>query len=858
MLSLLRTLSLRHVRRHRARTLLLGFSVSLGVAAWVAGSALDRALESALQAAASPMAGAADFQIQNGDLGVPKALAVLLRTVPGVRKVRPVVVQRVLLPEQRGQSAVLVGVDLLAERGVGSDLGLTVREASPSAFLRAALLKQSPVLVGASLDKTLTRSPPGLALLAGGKPHRFTPVGVIEATGPASALGGYVLVTDLESAVAVGERPDIVTRIDVVLEPNADRAAVRAQLEKWTAGLGRVLVPDAAGLRVGDVLGGLRTAFALCGAGALGLGFVVMAGTLSVGAAERRREVGVLRSLGADRRQIRHLFLGEAAVLGAAGAAVGLPLGWGLARLCCGPMLTVLSDVFLPLHARAPDLDLRTAAAGVIAGVTTAVLAALLPAARAAAVEPIEALSSAPATTRWSRRSSWGAALAAWGLAGLWFHWGDRLAPLTGILGALVLLAIGTIVALPVAVSLAAWLLRPLAERAFGLPGRLAADHVVRTPGTAGLAVASLAAGVALILQTGGVIHGNQIAVRDWLDRCIVGDLFVTSGGPLSASGQVLAMRDDTGDRIETDVPGARVVPMRFRYVNWPHQGREDRILLLALDAPRYYDINLARRPLLADLDLYRRLSEPGTAIVSENFASLYHVREGDAITLPGVTGPVALRVVGAVADYSCSRGTVIVDRQQHRLELNAGEVDVFSVSLPPTAPPAETARRLLQLPWAAEQAVVALTRDTLRHHVLGMVDRLYGIAYVQEFVAALVAALGVATALLVSVLQRRRDMGLLRAVGATPGQAGAVIVCEALLMAFIGAGLGLAIGVALEWYVLRIVLPAETGFAFPVRIPWANAASACGLAAVGALAASIAPALSVTKAQITEAIACE
>ena len=140
-------------------------------------------------------------------------------------------------------------------------------------------------------------------------------------------------------------------------------------------------------------MAGPRVGFSLCGAGELGLGLFLVYNAMSVGVAERRREVGILhRTLGADQGQIWRLFLGEAAVLGMLGAGLGLPLGWGLARLCLGPMLRILSDVFLPLHAQGTGFDARTALGGVAAGVATTLLAALVPTARAALEPPLEAM----------------------------------------------------------------------------------------------------------------------------------------------------------------------------------------------------------------------------------------------------------------------------------------------------------------------------------------------------------------------------------------------------------------------------------------------------------------------------------
>src|SRR5262249_30987986 len=122
---------------------------------------------------------------------------------------------------------------------------------------------------------------------------------------------------------------------------------------------------------------------------------------------------------------------------------------------------------------------------------------------------------------------------------------------------------------------------------------------------------------------------------------------------------------------------------------------------------------------------------------------------------------------------------------------------------------------------WGAEHALVVLTQGKLREHIKGIIRRLYGLAYSQEIVVGLVAALGVVMALLISVLQRRRELGLLRAVGATRAQVLRSVLAEAALMGALGTVIGLAIGIPLEWYCVKVILFEEAGFLFPFHVPW-------------------------------------
>src|SRR5262249_50880040 len=155
-------------------------------------------------------------------------------------------------------------------------------------------------------------------------------------------------------------------------------------------------------------------------------------------------------------------------------------------------------------------------------------------------------------------------------------------------------------------------------------------------------------------------------------------------------------------------------------------------------------------------------------------------VNTGDTITLPGPEGPVPLRVLGIVPEYSWSRGTILVDRTFYAAAFHDSLVDTVHVFVKPDEHDAAAAKVKA---YADSQALVTVTRMEFSYMVTGFIRRLYTLAYMQQVAIGIVAALGVVMALLISVLQRRRELGLLRAVGATQGQVLYTVLAEATLM---------------------------------------------------------------------------
>lgn len=857
MLSLYRTVSIRHWSRYRLRGALVLLSIALGVAACVATSVLDANVETAFQRSATPLAGFADLYVSNGDAGVPRRLADQLAQVPGVLSAKPLVIQRVALPDLGYRAALLLGIDVSAEEE-STYWTVTTRELTTRDFSRTVIFRQKTVVVDHELEQTLPAESDTVQVLIGGQTNYLRRVGVIRVHDPAAAFAGNVLVLSCHDAAELLGRPDLVSRIDLNLEPEADREQVHQRLAAVLAGKARLATPEEHGRWVEEMLVGLRLGLRFCGVGTLLVGLFLVANVLAVSAAERRRDIGILKSVGAQPWQIGALFGGEAAVFGLVGGILGLPLGLGSARFGLCPVQHLLSDVFLPVQTGPMEVKSWTLLSALAAGVCTALLAAAIPALKVGSVHPIESLRRLPPPPcRYGQISKIVVvfALLACGSGYLVLNYSPSR---FGSFGNLILVLLASLLATPfLALTMARGLQRG-ARRWLGTPARLAIDNVIRCPRRTGLVTTTLAAGVALFVQTSGFIASNEKALRSWVEQSLSGDLYVTSGGPLSVSGQNLPMGEGIRRQLEEVCPEAQVVPVRFRYLDWQRGGTPTRILLCAFDAERFINANKDRAPTLPQANLFRRLGEEGTALVSKNFAALYDVHEGDTISLPGAEGPVALRVLGAVEDYTCSRGTVMVDRDRYRHEFDAHLIDTFTLYLPPGADVERVRQRLQNSPLATEQAFCLLTRDALRGHILGMVLGLYRLAYVQEILVAVVSLLAMVTALLLSVLHRRRELGLLRAVGATPQQVFHSVLAEAVLMATLGTAAGLAVGIPLEWYTVRILLFAETGTLLSMRFPWTTTATILVLMLISAALASLLPALRTGRMRIAEAIGQE
>ncbi len=861
MLALTRTLTFRYLGQRRSRALLVVLSIALGVAALVATRSLNETLSRVARGAGTPFAGGRDLVVVNGQAGLPASIADELDAagIPGLRRAWPFTIGRTLVPELAGDGVLILGMPLRAGRDGSADTpGVSITwTAGPLDLLRLTASGRTPAVVGSSLARKLSGNgaADGFHLRLADHELAVAPVGTVSFGGEAAALGGDVALLPLDAAdqLIFPLRPGYATRINLWLDADADPAGVLSRAKEVVGDRAEVRTTDADNDATRDVAAGLEMGVALLGMAALVVGLFLVYNVLSVSVAERRRDIGILRSSGATRLQIVGLFLGEGGILGVSGAALGLPVGVALSWLALRLVRGTLSNAFaLEFDAVPLQTSPATLLLAATSGAATALLASLVPALSAALEEPADAVRRVPA----ARRAALlvfhvlvCCLLAAGGVAGVACR--DRLPPRVGAYAGVTLFLLTAFAATPLLSGAIGRALQPVARRLFAIEGRLAADNLVRSPGRTGLVIAALAVTCALLIMTSGFIGSTEQTLISWIDDQIAADLFVTCGGTFGTGGQMVPMSEEVGRRLRARPDVEAALPVRLYGLDF--RGRIVAMIVLDSDAFR---AGGGDRTLARNLARYPEIRRPGTVLLSENFAKLYGYGVGDSVTVGGPDGPLKLEAIGVVPDYTWNRGTLIVDRAWFRKTYGDDQVDVYDVWLRPGADP-EGVRGEITRAGGADRLVVQTRRD-LRREVSTTLNRVYSVAYAQQGVIGMVALLGVVSALFISVLQRWRELGLLRAVGASRGQVLRSVVAEATLMGAVGAAIGFGVGILLEWYVLQILLPDDAGWVFPLHVPWRSAGLVVGTSVILATIVGLLPALQAARLRIPEAVAYE
>lgn len=835
----LRLLSLRYFRRHRLRTLLALGSIALGVGAFLAMAALNRGVLESFEQTARARAAGADAIVQAGRAGVPTALADELRALPGVRAATPYVLRPVDLAIEEAASAtrrnvLLVGVDVAALPDELLPFPRAVAKAldSPIATLLAGAV---PIALPRALadgwrhaDGRAVAVGDVLQLTAGGPPRPVRVAVIVDPAEHAKVPRGVAL-----AATTVGARLADALRLvpgggtadacllwfapAVAAAEGSGRAALEERVRAVLDGRAELLDPAEQAHEYDATLGSFRIALRFVALLSLVIAAFLVHSTLAMALAERRRELSIVRCLGLAAAPLRALLIAEAAVIGASGALLGLPLGRVLAHAMGELFWGTVGQTFdrIDVVLRAPSLG--EASLGVAAGVVAALIAVLPPTFAVARQPPLAGWVEARGETRTpAARSRRGAqvALLLLAVAALLYAGHGFALPHAGY-GVVALLIGALALGAP---ALLRGLLRgvgPALLRLGGVAARLARDHCRRAISQSALTVVAIALGFGLVFSTDLLVKSYVRLLERWFTANVGEDLLVM-GRDFVGSGLMGSDFPQALNRDLAAIPGV-LHSHGLRFSRITHEG--ERVLLFAFDAGGPPEAGTPEF-VAGDRTDEGALARGEGCFVSEGFARRFGKWRGATVTVASAGGSLPLPVLAVVEDYLWPRGSIWVDDDLYRRAFHDEMVQEFALTLDGSRPLADVQRDVAAAIAGNPDALVADAHQ-VQQDVMGIVARYWSLLLAQEGLAVAVAFLGTLHALLVSVLLRRRELALLRALGTPLVLVARMLRTEGALLGFAGGVMGVAFGLAAAAIALRLISLEEMGFAVPLAWSW-------------------------------------
>ena len=774
----------RHARQ-RARTLLSVLGVALGVALGYGVHLVNSAAVEDLAAGVRAIAGEADLEVRGGRGGFAESVYVALARVPGVALSSPMLeLEAGLAPGEDGRAGTLrvIGLDPLR----ASLLQPQLFAAQPQQT--AELLRPDTVLLTPDAARALRLGKGGrLQLVVGLAPVEFEVAGTLS---PTSAHGAAAL-TDIATAQWRLGRLGELNRVGIRLAPGADREKVRQDIA--------ALLP--AGVHVSPVETGERSGAALSRAYRVNLNVLALVALFTGGflvfsaqaleVARRRGEHALLRVLGLERAGLARLVLAEAAAVGAAGAALGLALGYAFAILAVrasgGDLGAGMFRGLAPQVAFAPGAALAYLAAGI----SVAVAGAWLPALEAARTPPAQALKAGDEQRLFARAVSLKPSAVLLAAACVLAF----LPPLDGLpLGgyaAIACLLVGGVLLMP-RLSQKVFDALPLGGSASTV---LACAQLRGAPGQAMVSLAAIVASFSLMVAMAIMVASFRNSVSQWLDTLLPADLYLRT----THAGETAFVEPRFEERVKRLPQVARAEFLRSARITL--DPARPAVALLARDVP---EAGLARALPLVGAAYERRDDDPPPAWVSEAVAQLYGHAPGMRVQLPLAGQPQEFVVAGIWRDYARQHGAIVIERNAYARLTGDARANDAALWLAPGARAADAVRAIRRL-HGAEFLEFAQPGE-IRAISMSIFDRSFAVTYAMEAVAVLVGLAGLSSALGAIVLARRREFGVLRHLGMTRREVGRMLAAEGVLLALLGAAAGLVLGALISLVLIYVV----------------------------------------------------
>jgi putative ABC transport system permease protein len=833
---------------HKLRLLLTTASIALGVAFLAGTLVLTDTMGLAFTQLFGKVSAGTDAVVRTeapytssegiGTSRAPIAASVLtdVSGVEGVRVAEGSVSGYALLTDNDGKAilsqggAPNMGYSMAADEDLRGDVDLRSGEAPDGAdevAIDATSAEENDIELGSTID-----------VLFQGPAQEFTVVGTVGFGGEKNLGGTTSAYFDTATAQKHLGEPGVFDSINVSAEKGVSQqelaAGLAAVVPDGTEAVTGATVAQENSDAVKEDLKFVGILFLIFAAVALFVGSFIIWNTFTMIVTQRSRETALLRAIGATRRQVMRSLLLEAVMIGAAASTIGIALGVVVAK-----GLQSLMDVMgFSLPSTSLQLELRTVVVSLLVGTLITVLAALVPARRATKVLPVEALrESTPGAEGPSRRRGFiGVTVLGLGaigmLAALYADAGMKVFGL-GLVAAM----IGVMIALPLAVRpLAALIATPLRFR--GIPGELAKQNATRNTRRTSATAAALMIGLTLVVSMGVFASSLKASFGDVLSDNTNADLYVAT-----SSTQAPGFSPEVTKAVQ-DVEGVDQVSAS----GWG-QARFDKVdgSFSSVDPTNAEEVmNLeVSEGSIADLG-------KSGVVVGRTAATANGWEMGDTITAEfAASGAHELHVVGIYEGKGWIGDDFILSNHQQNAFAGPQLVSAALVTLAASADTAEV-QDAIEAALADHPDAQVLDQEGFEKVATGFIDQLLAFMTVMLLLAVLIALLGIVNTLALSVFERTRELGLLRAVGMTRGQVRAMVRWESAVISLIGAVTGAALGIGIGLALSQILK--DEGIK-SISVPVLQICVYVALAAVAGVLAAIGPARSAAKVDVLKAV---
>lgn len=809
---------LRHLFRHPLLTLGNVLGIALGVAVFLAIQTGNRASGRAFAAGVDLVSGKAQAELRAPGRGLDETVFPAWRDAPEVEAATPMVEGFATLPGRPGEFVRLLGVDLFSvapfqtaafkpEAWSGFDADRFLSRPG-QLVVSAPVARDLGWVAGQSVELEVNGRRTMADVL------HIVPDSAIEGSAGAGS-GERAVLLDIAWAQEMLDQRGRLQAIQFLLrEPDQLDVFLGGAAARYPVPPGATLAaPSSRTRQIQTMVEGFQLNLNALAMVSMLVGVFIVFNTIGASTVRRRKEIGILRAMGASRAMVAWHFLLEAMVLAVPGVLLGLWAGHHLAGALVAGIAETLSSRYLLTRIDGAPFDSTAATLAAGYGFAATLLGAWWPAREASRVDPVLALNPGHMLDPPGEHH------------GTWHRWCLGFVLATPVFSSLALLrwpvlafaaCLTCVLAFACLVPAAArFLTRSLDHLLRGRGGmvHLGTEAFARSLHRTGVTMAALLASISMLVGVSTMVGSFRQSVDDWIAGSLDADLYLSP-----AANETLGMRsffpEEALRRLDArgDLQGRQ--DYREEPLDLPDFGPT---ILTAVHPDRAGKFAILETN---ENDPFAAFARPDRLFVNESFARKTRVGPGDHLRVPTPSGDVAMRVVAVFRDYSDDRGRIFMHHGEFARLWNDHRIHSVAYRIAPgqdaSAIVPELRARLADL-----GAFSIYTRASLRERILGIFDQTFAVTSVLRAISFGVAVIGIGLAMLILVLERAREICLLRSLGAQAGQVVGIHLVQAAWIGLVAALLGGACGLTLAVLLVKVVNPAFFGWTIPPRPDW-------------------------------------
>ena len=836
----LSSLALRNLGTRKSRTFLTIAGVVLGVAVILATTIANRSTIQAFGDMIDSITGKADFWINGASsAGFSENKLSLVSRIDGVEQANPGISRGSTLRNGRHRETVQVaGIDPRVDRKLRQfklATGRFIKKDEFAALVPIGLAKKSKIKVG---DR--------VTLVGSESPRSFIVSGLLKEEGAGRFGSGKAVFIPLSAAQRIFGMEGKLNYIDAKAEPGRSAKRVGERISKRLGSSFVVERPENRVDAISQMLRGLTVGLSFFGTIALFVGAFLVYNTFAMVVVEQTQELGMLRSLGGSRGQVARLILTQAGIIAVFGSILGVGAGIALAKL------------LLRYMARTVQMPIETLSIpyggliwAVVIGIIVTLAAALQPALLAGRISPLAAIR---VRARQSSKKGTLIRLIASFLA-IAFAVAVSFLPDAEGFGRYASLAVplheagdfmfllGAALIIPSLVGPLGYLFSLPMKVLFGDTGKIAAANLRKNPGRTAATVSAVMITLAMLISVGGMVGSFRVSVDRWVDKSLGADVFVSSQ-TLSSSFNKKFVNKLKRVRGVADLTMIKVFPVRLDH---------ERVMFRAIEPKSVRRFAKFQFTSGGKNKAWRELGRPRRIFISNVLSHKRQLKVGDKVELTTVKGRKVFHVAAVVVDFGGDMGDLMIGtRRDMKTYFDLDDANALRIKVDQGVAPRVVAKRINKK--FKDRNLDVEDIQVFKDRVTRQVNDSFAVFNVLILLAAIVAVISVFNTLTMSILERRREIGVLRALGATRGQ----IALMTLIEAFITGAIGVLVGLVVGAYISRDIVNGMnllTGYDIDFTFPINTAVWAAVLGLAVAMVAAVYPARRAATYKIAEAI---